>query len=466
MRSILTKALLSASMLPFLLQSGAIQETLAAEETAVLRGSASMDDLGMQIVKKEIELLSLNSDFRNHYMQGNKWKKRRLKLYEMAAGGVANAGDITLISQFWHYYRNPGAGLKHKGSLESGAITVMVAYLSLGGLYAAEGLNDLFQDFRSARKGWSSKSVLQKAETLKNEIDAAISARKIALQNDNSSPDEKRMLEQENKVLQDCRDLSLLEFSKLYIDARKKRIARDVTTVGTIAVCATGAFPGALAVTRGIQEVNLKMIGGGGIGFLISGATLAGAPLLIHGGAAAGGAWTKHNLSKTLGEIQCKVASNLESDTASLLAMKTDTASSSQLSSRMNAYKSMPSLFAERQDFLEAEHRKNKRDTIEDFITYAIEGGPQIAWGTLVARAGYRYNRNASKAFKLIAEGATVNEVAWGSWLLNKTQGSIRDELYNLKHRFDSTSGAFGKDNKSLVQLKLLGASANLGNAQ
>ncbi len=254
--------------------------------------------------------------------------------------------------------------------------------------------------------------------------------------------------------------------TKLYVDARKKRIARDVTTVGTIAVCATGAFPGAMSVVRGIEHVSLKEIGGGGIGFLISGATLAGAPLLIHGGAALGGAWTQDRLSKTLGQVQCKLAKTLQDDAQALAGMRTDLSASPQITKRLVAYKDLASLAAERQAFLEEEHRKNKRDTIEDFVTYAIEGGPQIAWGTLVTRAGYRWNRNPARAFKLIAEGATVNEVAWSSWLLNKTQGSFRDELYNMKHRFDPTTGPFGATNKSLADLKVHTSTASVSTPQ
>lgn len=424
----------------------------------MLRGSISMDELAQAAIKKELELAVFNAEFREHYMKPKKWRDRRHNLYDMAAGGVANAGDITLISQFWHYYRNVGAGLKHKGSLESGAITVMVAYLTLGGLYAAEGLNDLIQDYRAKRQGWDAKSVLQKAENLKAEIDKSLAARRSALANDSSiSGSERQMMEAENKVLDDCRDLGLLEFSKLYVDARKKRIARDVTTIGTIAVCATGAFPGALSVVHGIQNVNIKQIGGGGIGFIISGATLAGAPLLIHGGAQIGGAWTQKNLSKTLGDQQCKLAQTLKTDVDALNGIQSSYASSHpQIATRMQAYNKMTALVAARQAFLEEQRRLDHSRTVQDFLSYAIEGGPQIAWGTLVARGGYRWNRNPTKTFKLIAEGATVNEVAWGSWLLNSTRCTVRDELYNFKHRFDAKEGAFSPSNQTLMDLKKL----------
>jgi hypothetical protein len=457
--------LLSLSALSILLSP--INQVCLSEESTVLRGSISMDELAHKAIKKELELAMFNSEFREHYMKPNKWRDRRHNFYDMAAGGVANAGDITLMSQFWHYYRNPGAGLKHKGSLESGAITVMVAYLTLGGLYAAEGLNDLLQDYRAKRQGWDSHSVLKKAESLKAEIDSCLASRKAALDDPSLGTGERQLMQSENKVLEDCRDLTLLEFSKLYVDARKKRIARDVTTIGTIAVCATGAFPGAMSVVRGIEHVNLKEIGGGGIGFLVSGATLAGAPLLIHGGAAIGGAWTQKSLSKALGDQQCKIAKSLQADVESLNRIQSDySAGHPDIQRRMQAYGKMTNLLAERQAILEEERRLNRSRTVQDFLAYAIEGGPQIAWGTMVARAGYRWNRNPARAFKLIAEGATVNEVAWGSWLLNSSRKTFRDELYNLKHRFDDPANAFNSKNQNLQDLKNLSVSLSSATVQ
>jgi hypothetical protein len=107
-----------------------------------LRGSAShgsdvssLEGIDRKILAKEMELLRLNAEFRTHYLGPQKWKKRRQKFYDATGGAIANAGDITLMSQFYRYWKNPGDGLAHKGRLEAGPIIVMVAYLTLGGLY-------------------------------------------------------------------------------------------------------------------------------------------------------------------------------------------------------------------------------------------------------------------------------------------------------------------------------------------
>jgi hypothetical protein len=58
-----------------------------------------------------------------------------------------------------------------------------------------------------------------------------------------------------------------------------------------------------------------------------------------------------------------------------------------------------------------------------------MKGGPQIALGCDVIRAGYRWNRNPYKAFKGVAQGATANEVSWGLWMLDVVQKSARNEI-------------------------------------
>lgn len=79
-----------------------------------------IESLNKQIAAKEVELLKLNSDFRTHYTARDRKKQRRMKFYDFAAGAVANAGDITLMSQFWKYQKKPGEGLNKRGRLEAG----------------------------------------------------------------------------------------------------------------------------------------------------------------------------------------------------------------------------------------------------------------------------------------------------------------------------------------------------------
>jgi hypothetical protein len=440
-------------------------DTTAAPTELAYAGSATVEDshfqaienIDKQIAAKEVELLKLNSDFRTHYTARDKNKQRRMKFYDFAAGAVANAGDITLLSQFWKYNRYPGRGLNHRGRLEAGVITVLVAYSLLGTLYAAEGAGDLISDYKSKKEHFDAKSMRDRVCALKGSLDKLLADRATAVSQLNDlNQAERQYLTAEANVLTDFRDLGLVEFSKLYIDSRKRHSARDITTIGTLAVCATGAFPGALGVLNGIRGTNIKQIGGGGIGFLISGATLTAAPVLIHGGAAITGKVAGDRLSKELGEVQCKTVSKLSEDTKQLTSLLTASNRTVALQPRAENYQTMTKLLEERSAFLDQDKKDQKKEMIESFISYAARGGPQIAFGTCVARAGYRYNNNAYKVFKGVAQGATANEVSWAIWMLDVIQKQTRNEIKNTKEAKATVQPPFSPKNAELQKLQVM----------
>lgn len=414
-----------------------------------LRGSAShgsdvssLEGIDRKILAKEMELLRLNAEFRTHYLGPQKWKKRRQKFYDATGGAIANAGDITLMSQFYRYWKNPGDGLAHKGRLEAGPIIVMVAYLTLGGLYAAEGAYDLVSDYRSTRKGMDAHSVYKRAFALKGEMDSLLTERNQTAGGTSQSV----VSLAEEKVLRDIRDLALLEFSRVYVDSRKLKATRDLTTLGTIAVCGTGAFPGALGVVRGLRNVNLKQVGGGGIGFLISGSTLTAAPVLIHGGAYITGKISAAKLEKALADANVKSAATLDKDIRSLVQVG---------GSDNQNYTAFSKLLADRQKLLDKEKNRHKWEVLESLASYAAKGGPQIAFGTMLTRAGYKYYTDPVNAFRGVARSAVVNEVSWGNWMLDVVQKGTRDEIYNFRQgKIAPADAPFSLKNTDLVQLE------------
>ena len=114
----------------------------------------------------------------------------------------------------------------------------------------------------------------------------------------------------------------------------------------------------------------------------------------------------------------------------------------------------MAKLIGDRAAFLEGDKKEQKREMIESFISYAARGGPQIAFGTCVTRAGYRYNNNAFKVFKGVAQGATANEVSWGIWMLDVVQKQTRNELKYRKEDKVGVTAAFSPENPDLKKLQ------------
>lgn len=413
-----------------------------------ISSNSEASPIDRQILQKELELIKLNAEFFSHYTKGSKWKKRRMNFYDAAGGAIANVGDIILLSQFYRYDKNPGEGLAHKGRLQCGAIIVLVAYLTLGGMYAGEGIFDLYSDYKGKRKGFDAKTVFKRALTCKTDLDKLFEQRDKLIES--ASNDKKAIMLAEGAVLKDIRDLALIEFSKIYVDSRKKRVARDLTTLGTLAVCATGAFPGAYNVIRGVKQVNLKKVGGGGVGFLVSGSILTAAPVLIHGGAAVQGKVTNDKLKKNLIESRSKTVAALSQDVKVLNQLSAQAGDKNQ-----KPYALLADLLNQREDFLKKLAVKQKREVIENFVSYLAKGGPQIAWGTMLTRAGYRHRQEPAQAFRGIAQAATVNEVSWATWMLDTFQRGTRDEISNYKNGKQATQDIpFGVNNSKLVELE------------
>jgi hypothetical protein len=409
----------------------AAQSLISIPANAALQGTVStVASVDQRTIKKEVELLRFNNAFREHYTAGGKWKARRMALYNFAAGGLANAGDITLIAQFARYRNNPGAGLAHRGRLQCGAMIVLIAYMTMSGLYSTEGAYDLLNDWKSTRQGWDAKSVLKKAADFKSEIDAALADRKkeVAALGE-TNPAQAATLAAEGTVLEDLRDAGLVEFSRLYIDSRKRRAARDLNTLGTIAICNTGAYPGAYSVVQGVKTTNLKTAGGAaGIGFLISACLLTAAPTLIYGGSGIFGKLSNSEVVAKLGQVQDSIIDKLNDDVTKLT---TASQASEEAATGYNPhnYARMALFLKDRHDFLNRERRSQKEHMLEDFIGYTAIGGPQIAWGTMLMRAGYHYTNQPSRAFGLVSDAAIVNEPSWAMWQTNVMQGSMRNEM-------------------------------------
>lgn len=201
-----------AVCLNFSLPLSVAAQSSDASAGAVVETSSSVDLINKQIIKKEIELLRFNTDFRNHYMAPNKNKQRRLKFYDAVGGGIANAGDITLMSQFWRYWKNPGQALANRGRLQAGAVVVMVAYLTLGGMYLGEGLYDVYTDYKGKKQKWDAKSVREKALAFKNDLDELMQQRQ-SLVSASASGNQLAVLNTEGKVLSGIQELGLIEFT-------------------------------------------------------------------------------------------------------------------------------------------------------------------------------------------------------------------------------------------------------------
>jgi hypothetical protein len=393
----------------------------------------SAESLSKRAALKEIELFKLNTQFRLHYTKHDKWQERRLNLYNIAGSAVANAGVITLITEFWRYHKNPGLGLMRRGQLESGLIQVIVAYLIVGGGYTGEVVYDAISDFRGKQQGFSAKTICTRVASLRAEIDELLKQRDQVVASTTGS--EHELLDCEGKVLKDWRDLALIDFSSLYVQSREQHMVRDLTNLGTMAVAYTGAFPGALVALEGVRKTKLKMVGGSGIGFMVSAGILTLAPYLFKSGEIMQGHHCSMKMKDMLGEYQCHAAESMERDVAQLRQLVAVNASQGDVSRHVQAYLAAKDLVQERTGIIDRENKATRRQFFEDVVSYTARGGPQIAWSALLMNAGYGNTKRPAIAFERVAQASTVEETSWAFWLLYYLQRGGRQEYTNYFHK-------------------------------
>jgi hypothetical protein len=151
-------------------------------------------------------------------------------------------------------------------------------------------------------------------------------------------------------------------------------------------------------------------------------------------------------LEKALADANVKSAATLDKDIRSLVQVG---------GSDNQNYTAFSKLLADRQKLLDKEKNRHKWEVLESLASYAAKGGPQIAFGTMLTRAGYKYYTDPVNAFRGVARSAVVNEVSWGNWMLDVVQKGTRDEIYNFRQgKIAPADAPFSLKNTDLVQLE------------
>lgn len=415
--------------------------TLALADTPVVSAhveATAIDNIDTQIVRKEIEFMKFNTDFRMHYAGGTPWKGRRLTAYNIGASSLAVAGLANIQAQYYHYRSNPGLGLHHRGRLECGLMLVMLGYLVEFGGYSVEMINDLLKDARSVGQHWDAKSVRTRAAQLKGEVDALLVQRAQQVSAAGNDP----ILVAEGQVLTDWRDLAIVDFTELYLQSRGNKHVRDVAELATIAIAANGAFPGALESIEGVRHTNLKQVGGSGVGYMVSAGLLTGATQVIKYGAMIQNAHSQKEIDKVMGETKCRAADSLGKDLDKLNQLAMGAGVPPAMQKRMKVYSLCKDLVVKRCGMIEREKAIAKNSYQEGIISTLLRGGPQIAFSTMILHAGYADTQHATAAFRVVAQAATVNTTSWSIWLLDAIQGGVRAEIGNYKGRNAEGFGA------------------------
>ncbi|MBZ0186486.1 MAG: hypothetical protein K8F91_09585, partial [Candidatus Obscuribacterales bacterium] len=419
------------------------QEKNAGDDSQALTlsGTVSADyeksnHLANQLLKKELELLKLNTDFRILTTKQGKWKRWRTFAYNMGASAVSFSGITTISAENWRTWRKPARA--NRTVLKAGPILLLIGHcIGLSGALI-EGTLDKHEEYQNWKKGLSPAAHTEKVLTLKKEIDDLYKERETLLAASTSlNKEQKELALAESKVLKGIRDQGLIEYANFYIRARKRAVARDFEYLNTIGITTTGGFQGSLNGLMSVEKRDRKYAQAAGLGFLESGSLIVLAPWMSKGTQIVTGKIVKKNIKKKLGDMGDTSLEKLTDNLDDLKKQEIYTEKSQRpkyIEKRLAAYDAARQVFSDQSQFNAGEKKKGDSAWRERVLFNTIVGGTKMAWGTNLAYGGFRYagksvKTNPRNFSKFVAIGSTCYVAGTGTWMFDALQSRTRGEM-------------------------------------
>lgn len=431
-------------------------QALLADAQISAPSNQRLELLTTAIAKKETELLRLNTSFRIECTKVSKWKPWRLFFYNLAASSCSEAGITSISATRWHYWRQPKT--MPRSTAMAGPICLLVGHcITLGGVLTESTL-DIINDHKVRKKGFDINTTHKKVLAIKSDLDKLLAERDQLLANTaDLNASEQELAKAEGVVLKDVRDLSLSEYSQFYVRANKFFANRTTNALMAMTSATTGGFEGSLLGIISAAKREPRLVGPGGIGFLISGATIVATPPVARLVANLRGGAARKKIASELDNLTTKTVSQLDADRTRLEQLVSSTEVSERdnlknISRRLTAYARQNTLFVA-QNKLNAEEKKLADKEFRERVFYATcIGGTKMSWGINLTRAGYQFQpksilqagkgKNAipklvadagpAKLFtKRVAIGATTYIPGTSLWIFDTLQNRVRGEMHN-----------------------------------
>ncbi|CAN5637171.1 hypothetical protein BH10CYA1_BH10CYA1_13230 [soil metagenome] len=345
----------------------------------------------------------------------------------------------------------------------TGPILLLIGHsIALGGTLT-EATLDIINDHKIKRKGFDVKTTHKRVLAIKGDLDKLLSERDAQIQE--LPAQDLQLARAEGAVLKDVRDLSLNEYSQFFVRANKFFAARDTNTLMAITAASTGGFQGSLLGIISASKKEPRLVGPGGIGFIISGATIVATPLANRLMANLKGNHVRKKIASELDNIATKSVAQLDADRLKLEQMLSQSKqvagdSSLNMTKRLNAYAKQSAVFTAQNKMMIEEKTLADKEFKERALVAAAIGGTKMGWGISLTNAGYSFHPKSviqgtgtkaklvasaapSKQFtKRVAAGATIYVPGTSLWILDTLQNRVRGEMRN--HKLASQKGLPG----------------------
>jgi hypothetical protein len=397
----------------------------------------SLEKTTNDIVKLQIQLMKLSTNFHMTWFTPGKGKSWRYFAYRMADSSLTNAGMICIAASRFNYINNPSQA--PRPFLKSGHIINLIGASIIVGGTLTESVIDKVHDKRLAKQGLSLESSLENFRAVLTKLDDLLEQRKAqATLCTELTATQKSIIEADGLVLKDIRDLTCAEFAHSYCDVVRLRAKRDIGNGAALFGAATAGYMGSLQSLLSVANRQPKQIGVAGTGFITSGASVVAAPLITKYG---GDYFSKRAEKKLDGIIlddneaaRARFDQNrqrLESLIAS--ASADDTEVLKALSARQAVYSLKNKMFDSRHEFRVHHRITAKRELLERQFFASIIGGTNIARGSQLAVAGFKHYDNSRNIFRLVTSASVCFIAGTGVWSFDNVQVKAREEIAKSK---------------------------------
>jgi hypothetical protein len=398
------------------------------DEAPQLRGTQAqvpneVERLSNEILGLEIELLKLNTDLRMKSTDKNRIKPWRTFLYNLGGSGVATAGITTIAAERWRTWRKPATA--SRTALKAGPIMLLTSHSIITGGILLESALDLANDRRIRKAGLDTKSTKKKAVDLMHRIDNKLKAREAILAGLNTLyPEEREKAINETPVLTDLRNMAVSEYCNFHVRAKKRLASRNFAYINGFVSATTGGYLGSLLGLLAVSCRKPRLAGPAGIGFTISGATIALGPEMGRMVGNCAGSLDKKLMKRTFGEIsKAQLAEHLTT------LRQHSTEISTPLAQRISIYDTASGVLKRQAEMNAAEKKKADREYIERCLFNAAIGGSKMAWGIQLMNAGFGFNTAVAKAQSAKKPAAKASNSAISKYFAparaKKTQGQL-----------------------------------------
>jgi len=400
-------------------------------------GVKSVDDLTREILRAEIELEKFNLHYKLEATKQGRWKGWRYFAFIESNTAMTLSSLIISVAERGEHLKGDEFTHNSTSLLAEGNVVGAVGQI-IGA--AGSGLEFLINEYHAidaSRHGFSPNKSRNYVVGLVAEIDKKIAQREVLCKQGAISGDFAEMARREGTVLADFRDLSVSEFERFHIGARKTFAQQQTFYFLDMSQRVTGAVGNFLA-RKAIYSHDRHFNASAGICTAISGGMIMADPILSRLAGKMVASADKRSLERSGLPQLSEKCDRMMTDYQSLHTYcdqhkEMPPSYINGALARMEAYDCNQSYFTDQLEKSSKELRHGNRIAVQNIGSGMFVGATKVAAGTTLADAGFVYYNSGKETNRLIFAGNVPYLVGTSYGLLDTARIQVFNEVNRQK---------------------------------